>query len=109
MNIKFDRNLVIVDYIHEQGKPKMEDVLLFIFIPVHIVLGVIFIVSVCGLLHCLFFRPILSSIGDERINPGLYALDVPLQECSSRQSTLEIFNYTPSGYNHNFEPIGERV
>ena len=84
----------------------MDDVLLLIIIILYIGLAVLSIKMACVLARCLFFRPVVSPINGEVIDPGVYAMDVPLQQRSRRQSMFEELNDAPSSDNPKVEPIG---
>ena len=70
----------------------MEELILFIIITGFIALSIMSILVACGILRCLFFRPTLSPIRDQGTIPGLYTLDVPLQQDVRRQSIFETLN-----------------
>ena len=83
----------------------MDDVLLFISIILYIVLAVLSIKMACVIAHCLFFGSVVSPIKGEVIAPGSYAMDIPLQQRSRKQSIFEESNDTPSCEHPKFEPI----
>ena len=108
-NNNLDQTLIIIDFTLEQCKAntKMEEVILFIIITVYMVIALISILSACGLLRCLFFRRTLSPIRDGETIPGLYTLDVALQQPERRQSIYELLNDIPIEDQPILEPTGE--